>query len=96
MPSTSSEARSGISRRSARSRSRSVRPSTNSMTMYGTGVLSIMSSPVSYTAMIDGWLSEAADCASRRKRAWNVWSLARSERSVLMATTRSSRMSRAR
>ena len=52
MPSTSSLARSGSSRRSARSRSRSVRPSTNSMTMYGTGVPSVMSSPVSYTATI--------------------------------------------
>ena len=31
-----------------------------------------MSSPVSYTATIDGWFSEAADCASRRNRAWNV------------------------
>ena len=37
-----------------------------------------MSSPVSYTATIEGWFSEAADCASRRNRAWNVWSRARS------------------
>src|SRR5262249_24027356 len=55
-----------------------------------------MSSPVSYTATIEGWLSEAADCASRRNLAWKVASLARSSRSVFTATTRSRRMSRAR
>ena len=73
-----------------------MRPSTYSITMYGTGTPVDMSSPVSYTATIDGLFSDAADCASRRKRAWKVWSLARSVRRVLMATTRSSRMSRAR
>ena len=31
-----------------------------------------------------GWLSPAADCASRRKRAWNVGSAARSVRSRLI------------
>ncbi len=66
------------------------------MTMYGTGMPLVMSSPVSYTATMDGWFSEAADWASRRNRAWNVWSRARSTRSVLMATVRSRRMSCAR
>src|ERR1700760_1900694 len=45
---------------------------------------------------MDGWLSEAADWASRRNLAWKIWSLARSVRSVLIATIRSSLMSRAR
>jgi hypothetical protein len=40
--------------------------------MYGTGTPEVMSSPVSYTATMDGWLSEAADCASRRNLAWNI------------------------
>ena len=45
---------------------------------------------------MEGWFSEAADWASRRKRAWNVWSLARSSRRVFTATMRSRRRSRAR
>jgi hypothetical protein len=71
-------------------------PSTYSMTMYGTGALPMWSSPVSYTAMTDGWFSEAADCASRRNLAWKVASRARSDRNVLIATVRSRRRSRAR
>ena len=73
-----------------------MRPSTYSITMYGTGVGPTMSSPVSYTATMHGWLSEAADCASRRNLAWKVWSRARSSRRVFTATMRSRRMSRAR
>src|SRR6478736_5540974 len=42
---------------------------------------------------IAGWLSDAADCASRRKRAWKVASLARSVRSRFTATTRPRRVS---
>ena len=45
------------------------------------------SSPVSYTETMAGWFSEAADCASRRNRAWKVASRARSVRSSLIATT---------
>ncbi len=56
----------------------------------------VLSSPVSYTATTDGWFSEAADWASRRNLAWNVWSLARSSRRVFTATMRSRRISRAR
>ena len=43
-----------------------------------------------------GWFSPAADCASRRNRAWNVGSMARSARSCLTATGRPSRRSTAR
>src|SRR4029453_17958883 len=42
---------------------------------------------------MDGWFRAAADCASRRNRAWNVGSLARSIRSRLIATVRPSRLS---
>ena len=55
-----------------------------------------MSSPVSWTAMIEWWLSDAADWASLRKRSRKTWSLARSDRSVLTAMMRFSRRSRAR
>ncbi len=48
---------------------------------------------MSYTDTIDGWLSDAEDWASRRKRAWNVASLARSVRKRFTATTRPSRVS---
>ena len=82
----------------SRRMSRTVCPSTYSITMNGTcdtaPVSSVMmSSPVSYTATTEGWLSEAAACASRRKRAWKDGSRARSERRILMATVRPSRVS---
>ncbi|CRH64220.1 Uncharacterised protein [Chlamydia trachomatis] len=83
------------------SSSLTVCPSTYSITMYGTeiarpsGPVSI-SSPVSYTATIFAWFKEAADCASRLKRAWNTESRARSERSILIATTRDRRVSKPR
>ena len=82
----------------SRRMSRTVWPSTYSMTMNGTcaatPVGSVMtSSPVSYTATIAGWLRAAADCASRRNRFWNDGSRARSERRILMATVRPSRRS---
>ena len=94
---TISIARRGISRPSALSTSRRVRPSTYSMTMYGWEPLWPMtSSPVSYTATIAGWFSEAAACASRRNRAWNDGSRARSARSTLTATSLPSRTSRPR
>ena len=34
---------------------------------------------------MDGWFSDAADCASRRNLAWKVWSRARSSRRVFTA-----------
>ena len=85
------------SRPSALMMSRSVRPSTYSMTMNGaTAPSAAMSSPVSYTETIEGWLRPAADCASRRKRFRNDGSRARSARSTLIATSRPRRMSRPR
>src|SRR6059058_3317982 len=84
-----SSARRGMSRPSAVRTSLRVRPLTNSMTMYGnSSPLGPCSSPVSYTATIAGWLSDAAFCASRRNRSWKVSSRARSLRSVLIATSR--------
>ncbi len=71
-PETISRVRSGSSRWPSFSRSLTVLPSTYSITMYGIGVPVDMSSPVSYTATIDGLFSDAADCASRRNRAWKV------------------------
>ena len=53
---------------SMRMMSRRVSPSTSSMTMYGREPSSVCSSPWSYIATIDGWLSDAEFCASRRKR----------------------------
>jgi len=76
--------------------SRSVSPSTYSMTMYGSVTPSPSISPVSYTATMAGWLSDAAFCASRRNRVWNVGSRARSARSTLIATSRPRRTSRPR
>ncbi len=75
-----------------------VRPCTCSMTMYGWGAgvpygSGAVSSPVSYTETMAGWLSDAEDCASRLNRAWNDGSRARSVRSSLTATQRPSRAS---
>ena len=52
------------------STSRSVRPSTYSMTMYGSAdAVDVVLAGV-VDATIAGWFSDAADCASRRNRAW--------------------------
>ncbi len=61
-------ARRGDSGPCAVSTSRRVPPSTYSMTMYGTVPSESLVSPVSNTATIAGWFSEAALCASRRNR----------------------------
>ena len=71
-PETISRMRSGSSRWPSFSSSLTVLPSTYSITMNGTGTPVDMSSPVSYTATIDGLFNDAADCASRRNRAWKV------------------------
>ncbi len=72
-----------------------VRPSTISMTMYGTDWPPTKSSPESYTATIAWWLRPATDWASRVKRALEVGSSARSARSSLTATVRPRRTSSA-
>ena len=91
---TISRARCGSSRPSDCTTSRSVRPRTCSMTIQGTPpVPSTASSPVSYTETMHGAFSDAADCASRRKRCWNDGSRARSARRTLTATSRPSRVS---
>lgn len=77
------------------SRSRMVRPSTSSITMYGTVLGPTRSSPESYTATTAWWLSPATDCASRVKRALDTGSSARSARSSFTATVRPSRTSSA-
>ncbi len=65
---TTSMARFGVIGPWERTMSRSVSPSTNSMTMYGSGPDSVSASPVSYTATIAGWFNAAAFWASRRNR----------------------------
>ncbi len=72
-----------------------VRPSTISITMYGTDWPPTLSSPESYTATIEWWLSPATDWASRVKRALEIGSSARSARSSLTATVRPRRTSSA-
>ena len=71
------------------------------MTMYGivtSAPVTVVwcSSPVSYTATIEGWFSAAALCASRRNRSWKESSRARSDRSTFTATVRCRRRSSAR
>ncbi len=82
----------------SRRMSRTVWPSTYSMTMNGTWAIAppgsvVTSSPVSYTATMAGWFSDAAACASRRNRAWKDGSRARSDRRILIATVRPRRVS---
>ncbi len=78
---------------SSTSSSRTVRPSTSSITMYGVDSSPWCSSPVSYTATIEWWLSPATDCASRPNRSRAMSSWASSGRSSLTATVRPSRTS---
>lgn len=94
-PETMISACSGGGASAVRSRSRMVRPSTSSITMYGTVWPPTTSSPESYTATIAWWLRPATDCASRVKRALETGSSARSERSSFTATVRPSRTSSA-
>src|SRR5450756_2030431 len=61
VPEMISRVRSGSSRWPSMSRSLTVLPSTNSITMNGMGTPVDMSSPVSYTATIDGLFSDAAE-----------------------------------
>ena len=79
-------ARSGSIGPSLRMTSRSVGPSTYSMTMK----YCPSSSPKSWTPTMLWWLRPAAALASRRKRSTNEASWARSGMRTLMATVRSS------
>ena len=85
-----SSARSGSSLRPLRSSSRSVVPSTYSITMYGTASPPSASRDV-LAGVVDGddrsgGSARRRDWASRRNRAWNDGSRARSGRRVLTAT----------
>ena len=84
------DARPGMKRAAAVRKSASVRPSTNSMTMY----CMPPSAPVSKTQTMFGWLSRAAACASRRNRSTKLASSANCGGRILIATVRSEHVSR--
>ena len=87
-----SRAARGVSGPSACITSRRVWPGTYSMARN----MLPSSSPWSNTATTWGWLSRAAERASRRNRLTNVSSAASPGRITFRATSRSSRVSRAR
>src|SRR5450755_2012082 len=89
-------ARRGGNGPSRSSTSRTVSPSTYSITMYGTGPVCPAVSPVSYTATIAGWFNAAALRTSRWNRARTAGSPARSARNTFTATSRPRRSSRPR
>jgi hypothetical protein len=88
---TSRAATAGSSGPSRSSRARSDGPSTSDMTRYGRPA----SSPTSWTATMFGWWSAATARASIRKRSSSSFDASSTERTTLIATSRSSRVSRA-
>ena len=74
------------------SSSRSVVPSTSSIAMYETPP----SDPMSWIVTMFGWFSAEADRASFSNRLSRSWSDASASGSTLIATSRASRVSRAR